>query len=186
MTCFEFVFDTIGGFSYAVGFFGISVAYIGLYSSILIWLMEKSLSPAVRKSATKCCLVFCWFLLLFVPIVIFIILAFVPLFRDPSLKTRENLFNFYAYWLSFGFAGPSFASYITKYLLDPIKSKMEEEDGNVEAIRQIILERWWNAHFHGEGNNGANYHAESIIQPELLALTFLKMPITVSCKYMCC
>jgi hypothetical protein len=151
VTCFEFVFDTIGGFSYAVGFFGVSVAYIGVYSSILIWLMEKSLSPAIKKSATKCCFVFCWVLLLFVPITILIILAAVPLFRDPSLKTRENLFKFYAYWFCFGFGGPFFASYITKYLLEPIKSKMEEHD-NVGVIRRIILERWWNEYFHGPNN----------------------------------
>ena len=153
VACFEFVFDTVGGFSYAVGFFGVSVAYIGVYNSVLIWLMEKSLSPAIRKSATKYCFVFCWVLLLFVPIIILIILAAVPLFRDPALKTRENLFKFYAYWFCFGFGGPLFASYITKYLLEPIKSKMEE-NGNVGAIRRIILERWWNEYFHG---NEADY-----------------------------
>ena len=92
-------------------------------------------------------------LLLFVPIIIFFILAAVPLFRDPALKTRENLFKFYAYWVCFGFGGPLFASYITKYLLEPIKSTMEE-NANVGAIRRIILERWWNEYFHG---NEADY-----------------------------
>ena len=90
-------------------------------------------------------------IVIFVSIILFIILATVPLFRDPSLKTRVNLFKFYAYWVCFVYGGPCFALYITKYLWGPIKSRMEENE-NVGIIRRILLERLWDDYFSMENH----------------------------------
>ena len=47
--CFQFEFDAAEGFSYAVGFFGVAVAFISLYNNLLIWFMGKVSSSNIKK-----------------------------------------------------------------------------------------------------------------------------------------
>ena len=97
--CFHFVFDATEGFSYAVGFFGVAVAYIAVYNNTVIWVTEKILSLN-SKTAKIVCLGICFIILLFTPLcslIIYPIFSAVPLFHDSVLNTDAKALKLLAY-----------------------------------------------------------------------------------------
>ena len=153
--CYQFKFDVSEGFSYAVGFFAVAVAYICLYSSVLIWLMKKyqnstntnqnptntdqnptNTNHTCQNSFIKYCLLISWGFATVLPVIFLIvfcsILIYVPSFRAITLSTKEKWLKFMAYFLCFLYCGPIVSMIISWYLRDKIRSKLKDDAKKLE------------------------------------------------------
>ena len=129
--CLQFDLNLTEGFSYAVGFFGVAVAYIHFYSKAMVWIMKASLER--EFSCVRCGLFFCWGCLIFGP---FILLPIIGIL-DASINTKERYLQRYAYVLFFVYAGPFIAFVVNKYLYHPIKNgNTSEPAGPVNFIQE--------------------------------------------------
>ena len=90
--CFEFVFDVVGGFSSAVGVFGISVLYFNMNITILNWLARNY----DRSCSFKLCYILTAFIIIALPVTIIIlcvivVLNFIDFFEKSGLLHYQVL-----------------------------------------------------------------------------------------------
>ena len=136
--CFHFAFDSSEGFSYAVGFFGVAVAYIHIYGHLVIWIMEKMSAPNVATLAKFfwcVCLAVVWL----APWIFVIVLASLPALSDLTEYTGESFVKLYAFLLCFAIGGPFLAVFSIIFLLKSIRQNARNgQNQDVDPGPQII------------------------------------------------
>ena len=141
--CFQFEFDAAEGFSYAVGFFGVAVAFITLYNNLLIWFMGKVSSSNIKKSATSWFWKICWIITLFAPtffIFLILILIFsVPLFRDSVLNTRAEALKLVAYMVFVIDGGQVTAIFLSITVCKQHKDRNDEDQNPAQETENEVL-----------------------------------------------